>query len=46
MRVLRHSALTVVLLAAGATAARGEKRAMVVHLPEAPIESMSGSRRG
>ncbi len=46
MRVLRHSALTVALIAAGASAARGEKRAMVVHLPEAPIESMSRLAEG
>jgi len=34
------------LIAAVASAARGEKRAMVVHLPEAPIESMSRLAEG
>lgn len=42
MRVILALALTV----AGASVARGEKRAMVVHLPEAPIESMSRLAEG
>ena len=49
MRVLRPLMLLMVamaLIAAGASTARGEKRAMVVHLPEAPIESMNRLAEG
>ncbi len=49
MRVLRPlliSTLALAAIAAGASTATGEKKAMVVHLPEAPIESMSRLAEG
>jgi ABC-type phosphate/phosphonate transport system substrate-binding protein len=46
MRVFRQSTLALALVAAGAATARGQKKAMVVHLPEAPIESMSRLAEG
>jgi len=46
MRVLRPLMLATALVATAASTARAEKRAMVVHLPEAPIESMSRLAEG
>ncbi len=46
MRVLRCPVLALALFFTAASAARSEKRMMVVHLPEAPIESMSRLAEG
>jgi ABC-type phosphate/phosphonate transport system substrate-binding protein len=46
MSLLRRSILGAVLVASGASFAQAEKKAMVVHLPEAPIESMSRLAEG
>jgi ABC-type phosphate/phosphonate transport system substrate-binding protein len=46
MKVLGKPFLVLALTVAGASAAKGEKRAMVVHLPEAPSESMSRLAEG
>ncbi len=46
MRVHGAALLTLAAILSGASTASGEKRAMVVHLPEAPIESMNRLAEG
>ena len=46
MSVLGRAILGLTLASSGASSAQAEKRVMVVHLPEAPIESMSRLAEG
>jgi hypothetical protein len=46
MRILKRSLIAAALTASTASVARAEKKTMVVHLPEAPIESMSRLAEG